>query len=42
MVWHLNKLPGGMPSLKDINLDKLCLFLLNSRAIRRKDMPTVH
>ena len=21
MVWHLNTLPGGMPSLKDIELD---------------------
>ena len=36
MVWHLNKLPGGMPGLKDINSDKFDSFLLNSGAGRKK------
>ena len=42
MVWHLNKLPSSMPSLKDVNLDELDSYLLNSGAGRKKGMPTVH
>ena len=42
MGWHLNKLPSGMPGLKDVNLDKLDSFPLNGRAGRKKGMPMVH
>ena len=42
MAWHLNMLPGGMPSLQDVNLDELDLFPLNSRTARKKGMPMVH
>ena len=41
-AWHLNKLPGGMPGLKDINSDELDSFLLNGGAGRKKGMPMVH
>ena len=42
MAWCLNKLPGGMPGLKDVNLDELDSFPLNNRAGRKKCMPMVH
>ena len=42
MVWHLNKLPGAMSSLKDVNSEDLDSFLLNGWAISKKGMPTVH
>ena len=42
MAWRLNKLPGGKPSLKDVNSDKLHSFPLKSRARRKKGMPMVH
>ena len=41
-MWHLNMLPSGMPSLKDINLDELDSFPLNSGARRKKGVPMVH
>ena len=42
MAWHLNKLPSGMPGLKDVNSDELDSFPLNSGARRKKGMPMVH
>ena len=39
MVWHLNMLPSGMPSLKDVNLDILDSFPLSMGPEERRACP---
>ena len=39
IAWHLNKLPGGTPGLKDINSDELDLFPLSMGLKEKRACP---
>ena len=42
MVWHLNTLPSGIPSLKDIKSDGWTCPCITGGAGRKMSMPMVH
>ena len=42
MAWHLNTLPGSIPSLKDVIIRQIRLVPTKCGAGRKRGMPIVH